>query len=79
MDQGRSFDAACQALFVRLPAPAARKLAAQSERWTSDSILRRLPVIRAASARVRSEPRLADILATRAVWTLASRSGAGRK
>ena len=77
MDQGRSFDAACQALFVRLPPSAMRMLAVQAERWTSDSLARRLPLIRAASARVRAEPRLAEILATRAIWSLASRSGAG--
>ena len=78
MDQGRSFDAACQAVYVRLPPAAVRKLAVQAERWTSDSLARRLPVIRAASARVRAEPRLAEILATRAIWSLASRSGGGR-
>ena len=78
MDQGRNFDAACQALYVRLPPSAMRVLAVQAERWTSDSVARRLPVIRAASARVRAEPRLAEILATRAIWSLASRSGGGR-
>jgi DNA polymerase III subunit delta len=78
MDQGQSFNAACQAVYVRLPPAAVRKLAVQAERWTSDSLARRLPVIRAASARVRAEPRLAEILATRAIWSLASRSGGGR-
>lgn len=78
MDQGRSFDAACQALFVRLPTTAVRMLGVQVERWTSDSLARRLPVIRAASARVRAEPRLAEVLATRAIWSLASGSGGGR-
>ena len=78
MDQGRSFDAACQALFVRLPPSARRELAVQAERWTSDSVARRLPAVRAASARIRAEPRLANLLATRAIWSLASRSGAGK-
>ena len=78
MDQGQSFNAACQAVYVRLPPAAVRKLAVEAERWTSDSLARRLPVIRAASARVRSEPRLAEVLATRAIWSLASRSGGGR-
>lgn len=76
MDQGRSFDTACQALFVRLPPAARRSLAAQAERWTSDSIGQRLPVVRTASARIRAEPKLADLLATRAIWALASRSRA---
>ncbi len=74
MDQGRSFDAACQALFVKMPASARRALARQAERWTSESIAKRLPAVRLASARVRSEARLAQVLATRALWTLASRS-----
>ena len=53
MDQGRPFDAACQALFVKLPASARRALARQSERWTSELIAQRLPAVRLASARVR--------------------------
>ena len=78
MDQGRPFDAACQALFVKLPASARRALARQAERWTSESIAQRLPAVRVASARVRRESRLAEVLATRALWTLASRSRSGR-
>ncbi len=74
MDQGRSFDAACQALFVKMPASARRALARQAERWTSESLAKRLPTARLASARVRSEARLAEVLATRALWALASRS-----
>ena len=72
MDQGRPFDAACQALFVKLPASARRALARQADRWTSESIAGRLPAVRLASARVRGESRLAEVLATRALWTLAS-------
>ena len=78
MDQGRPFDAACQALFVKLPMPARRALARQAERWTSESIAQRLPAVRLASARVRAESRLAEVLATRALWTLASRGRGGR-
>jgi len=74
MDQGRPFEAACQALFVKLPASARRALAKEAERWTSESIAGRLPAIRLASARVRADSRLAEVLATRALWTLASRS-----
>jgi DNA polymerase III subunit delta len=73
MDQGRSFEAACQALFVKLPLPARRALARQAERWTSESIARRLPAVRLASARVRADSRLGEVLATRALWALASR------
>ncbi len=79
MDQGRSFDSACQTLFVKLPASARRALAKQAERWTSESIAQRLPAVRLASARVRSELRIAEVLATRALWTLASQGRGGRR
>ncbi|HSV00435.1 MAG TPA: DNA polymerase III subunit delta [Roseiarcus sp.] len=79
MDQGRPFDAACQALFVRLPTSARRALARQAERWTSAAIAERLPAIRLASARVRAESDLADVLATRALWALASRRRGARR
>ncbi len=79
MDQGRPFEAACQALFVRLPLSARHALAKQAEHWTSESIARRLPQARAASARVRGEPRLAEALATRALWGLASGVRGGRR
>ena len=79
MDQGRPFDAARQALFVRLPPSALRALARQAERWTTESIAQRLPAVRLASARVRLDGDLAEILATRALWALASgRRGGGR-
>ncbi|HZZ26318.1 MAG TPA: DNA polymerase III subunit delta [Roseiarcus sp.] len=79
MDQGRPFEAACQALFVKLPMSARRALAKQAERWTTDSIAERLPAIRQASARVRIDSQLADVLATRALWTLASRRRGARR
>jgi DNA polymerase III subunit delta len=79
MDQGRPFDAACQALFVKMPMSARRALARQAERWTSESIAQQLPAVRLASARVRGDSRLAEILATRALWTLASRSRGARR
>jgi DNA polymerase-3 subunit delta len=78
IDQGRPFEAACQTLFVRLPGAARRALGDEAERWTLDSITQRLPAVRAASARVRAEPRLAEILATRTLWALGSRARAGR-
>jgi DNA polymerase-3 subunit delta len=79
MDQGRSFDAACQALFVKLPPSARRALARQAERWTSESIAERLPAVRLASARVRTDSQLADVLASRALWTLAAQGRSGRR
>jgi DNA polymerase-3 subunit delta len=79
MDQGRPFDAACQALFVKLPISARRALAKQAERWTTESIAQRLPAVRLASARVRTDTQLADVLATRALWALASRQRGARR
>jgi DNA polymerase III subunit delta len=79
MDQGRPFEAACQALFVKLPTAARRALAKQAERWTTESIAQRLPAIRLASVRVRTETKLADVLATRALWALASGRRGGRR
>jgi DNA polymerase-3 subunit delta len=78
MDQGRSFDAAYQAQFVKLPASARRALEAQAERLTSESIVKRLPGIRQASARVRIDPELAKTLATRALWGVAQSRSARR-
>jgi DNA polymerase-3 subunit delta len=79
MDEGRPFEAACQALFVKLPTSARRALAKQAERWTSESIAERLPAVRLASARVRTETRLSEVLATRALWALASRQRRARR
>ena len=78
MDQGRPFDAACQTLFVRLPPAALRALGNVAQRWSADLIARQFPAARAASARVRAEPHLSEVLATRALWALASRSRARR-
>jgi len=78
IDQGRPFEAARQALFVKLPPSALRALARQAERWTTESVAQRLPAIRLASARVRGESKLAEVLATRALWALASQ-GRGRR
>jgi len=79
MDQGRPFEAACQTSFVKLPMSARRALAKQAERWTTESIAQRLPAIRLASARVRTETQLAEVLATRALWALASGRRGGRR
>jgi DNA polymerase III subunit delta len=78
MDQGRSFDAAYQALFVKLPVSARRALETQTKRLTSESIVKRLPAIRQASTRVRSDPKLAKTLAMRALWGLARLRSAER-
>ena len=73
MEAGRPFDAACQALFVRLPPEARRALARAAERWSSEAIAERLPSVRALAARVRLSPRLGPALASRALWSLSAR------
>jgi len=72
MDAGRDFDSACQAAWVRTSPDGRRALAKAAQRWTSESIAQRLPAVRAMSANVRAQPHLAEALATRAVWSLAS-------
>jgi len=72
MDKGRPFEAAAQALFVKLPPLARSQLGRQAEVWTSAMIARRLPMIHIASARIRRDPKLAAPLATRLLWALAS-------
>lgn len=72
MERGRSFEAAMQTQYVRLSPLARPALAKQAERWSAATIGRRLALVAALSARVRRDPRLGDILATRALWSLAS-------
>ena len=72
MEAGHPFDAACQTLYVRLPLEARRALGKAAERWTSQAVAQRLPAVRAMSAKVRGSPQLSEILASRALWALAS-------
>lgn len=72
MERGRTFEAAMQAQYVRLSPSARPALAKQAERWSSAMIGKRLTTTAALSARVRRDPRLANTLATRALWSLAS-------
>ena len=73
METGRDFEGAFQALYIRATPEGRRALARAAQRWTSESIAQRLPAVRAMSARVRATPALARILASRAIWALASR------
>ncbi|RBP16401.1 DNA polymerase III delta subunit [Roseiarcus fermentans] len=73
METGRDFDSAFQALYLRATPEGRKALARAAQRWTSASISRQLPAIRAASGRIRATPDLAKVLATRAIWSLASR------
>ena len=78
MDAGRGFDAAYEGLFLRGPFEARQALAKAAQRWTSDAIARELPNIRSVAARVRARPRLAEALASRALYALAARRLPGR-
>ncbi len=80
MDAGRSFDGAAQALFVRLSPDGRGALARQAQLWSAAALGRRLPAIQTVAARGRRDARLAQALATRALWALATgaRPGGGR-
>jgi DNA polymerase-3 subunit delta len=72
MEGGRSFEAAMQTQYVRISPSGRAALAKQAERWSSSALGKRLAAVAALAARVRRDPRLADILATRALWSLVS-------
>ena len=72
MESGKSFDAAAQGHALRM-APSGRvALAKQAERWSAAMAARRLPAIAGLAGRVRRNPRLAEPVALRALWALAS-------
>jgi len=77
MEQGKSFDMAL-GQFVRLPPSGRVALAKQAERWTAEALSKRLPAIQAVVARARRQSGLAEVIATRALWALASGARAGR-
>jgi len=72
MERGRPFDAAMQTQYVRISPSGRAALAKQAERWSSSALGKRLAAVSALAARVRRDPRLADVLATRALWSLVS-------
>jgi DNA polymerase-3 subunit delta len=72
MEGGRSFEAAMQTQAVRISPSGRAALAKEAERWSSSALSKRLVAAATVAARVRRDPRLADILATRALWSLAS-------
>jgi len=57
---------------VRISPSGRAALAREAERWSSSAVGKRLAAVAALAGRVRREPRLADILATRALWSLAT-------
>ena len=72
MDQGKSFDAALQSHFIRLPASGRAALAKQAERWTSAALGKRLPAVLGVAGKARRDARLGEAITTRALWALAS-------
>ena len=52
MDQGRTIEAACQVLIIKLPVAVRRVLACQAECWMSETIAKRLAALRGAGANV---------------------------
>jgi len=78
MEEGRGLENVLQALYVRLPPSARGALVKQAERWSSAALARRFAAIQTVASRVRSEPKMAEIAAVRALWALASGVRAGR-
>ena len=72
MEQGKSFDAALQGHFIRLPPAGRAALAKQAERWTSAALGKRLPAVLGVAGRARRDARLGEAITTRALWALAS-------
>ena len=72
MERGRTFEAAMQAHYVRLSPAGRAALSKQAERWSSASLAKRLTAVATLCGRVRRDTRLAGVLATRALWSLAS-------
>jgi DNA polymerase-3 subunit delta len=72
MERGSAFEAAMQTQYVRISPSGRAALSKQAERWSSSALSKRLAAVAAVAARVRRDPRLADILATRALWSLVS-------
>jgi len=74
MDQGRSFNLAWQTLSARASTKSRRAMGEAAERWSSHALGERLGALREAAARIRSNPRLAEILTARALLALAAKA-----
>jgi DNA polymerase-3 subunit delta len=72
MERGRPLEAAMQTQSVRISPSRRTALGKHAERWSSAALGKRLVAVAAVAARVRRDPRLADILATRALWSVVS-------
>ena len=72
MEAGKGFETATQGMFLRMSPTGRAALGKQAERWSAASAARRLPAVAALAGRVRRYPRLAEAVALRALWALAS-------
>ena len=77
MDAGARFDSVLQSLYVRLPPSRKGALERQASRWSAARLGRLFSALQNASARVRRDPKLAEITAMRALWALGSSARAG--
>jgi len=74
MDQGRPFNSAWQALSARASPKGRRAISEAAEHWTHQALGQRAAEFREAAARIRSNPKLAETLTTRALLALASKA-----
>jgi DNA polymerase-3 subunit delta len=77
MDEGRSFESAIQAQYVRLSPMRRSALEKQTVRWSALKVGALLRSLRPASANVRRDANLAPAIAMRALWAVASSARAG--
>jgi DNA polymerase III subunit delta len=79
VDQGKPLDAALRSLGPRLPWGSQQAVLKQAGRHGSAWIAQEMSAVRAASAKIRLEPQLAPVLATRMLLAIASRSRRGAR
>jgi DNA polymerase III subunit delta len=77
MDEGRSLEAALQTQYVRLSPVRRGALERQVGRWSSLKLGALLRSLRAAAANVRRDAAIAQAIAVRALWAIASAARAG--
>jgi len=74
MDQGRAFNSAWQTLAARASPKGRRAINEAAEHWTQQALGQRAVELRDAMARIRSNPKLAKTLTTRALLVLAAKA-----
>jgi DNA polymerase-3 subunit delta len=77
LDDGRSLETALQTQYVRLSPSRRAALERQTGRWSSSRLLRLSGSLRTASGRVRMDPKMAPMIAMRALWAIASSARVG--